>query len=782
MRELPAPEHTKPRAVRVPDAFEPAFVHAEEYVRRYFEGWRNAPEEGTIEVSGERYILVRAASMSLEFFDLVTSLYASHGEEKARLEARALLFDIAHAAGKADARCFHERMGVTDPIERLSAGPIHFAYTGWAFVDISPESRPSPDEDYLLLYDHPRSFEADSWLQAGREADFPVCIMNAGYSSGWCAESFGVELTAVEVECRAMGAERCRFLMAPPSRIREHLARHHCSSPAGRTKVAIPEFFERKRVKQELRYREQLLHATLEATADGILVSDTRGGALLWNTLFLRMWRIPDEVMATRDEDKMLQCALRQVADPESFLADVQRLYESCQEAFDVLDFKDGRVFERYSCPVVHDSKVLGRAWSFRDVTAQRRAEHALSLAARRWRSTFDALQDAVAVIDRDHRIVEANRAMADLFPDEAVVGARCYELFHGTDAPPEGCPGCRVFATGEAANHNVHEPHLGGRHFNVCAYPIPEEGGPIRQMVHLVRDITEQKDLEERLGRAQKLQAIGQLAAGVAHEINSPTQYVTDNTRFVRDSLATVVEALDTLGDLLAAAADGPIPDGLLAKAQALAEEADVEYLTTEVPAAMDDALEGLRRIAEIIAAMKRFAHPGKGEPTPTDINELVANAVTITRNEWKYVAEVVTDLDPALPAVSCVAADISQVMVNLLVNAAHAIAEARRHDPGRQGRIGVMTCAAGEAVEVRVTDTGTGIAEEAAQRIFDPFFTTKEPGVGTGQGLALAHAIVVDKHGGDIAFETTPGLGTVFYVSLPLAGAPATRGDPDA
>jgi two-component system, cell cycle sensor histidine kinase and response regulator CckA len=203
--------------------------------------------------------------MSVEFFDLVTSLYQDKGTAEARDVANNLLFDIAHAIGKADARSFHAKMGVTDPIDKLSAGPIHFSFSGWAFVKILPESRPSPDANYFLIYDHPFSFEADAWLKRRRQIDFPVCIMSSGYSSGWCEESFGIPLVAVEVQCIAKGDPQCRFIMAPPSRIEEHLTREAKSTNqatvSGRNvmSVTVPEFFQRKRLEDALRRSHDLL-------------------------------------------------------------------------------------------------------------------------------------------------------------------------------------------------------------------------------------------------------------------------------------------------------------------------------------------------------------------------------------------------------------------------------------------------------------------------------------------------------------------------------------------
>ena len=230
---------------------------------RYFAQMRLDPALGTIEISGERYVLVRAASLSVEFFSLVEELFGPARENEADEFARNILFDLAHAIGKSDAQKFSEKMGVDDPIARLSAGPVHFSHTGWAFVDIDPASAPAPDDSYFLIYDHPYSFESDAWIRSGKARRTPVCIMNAGYSSGWCEASFGIQLVATEVECRACGDPRCRFIMAPPSRIEERLEAHRRATPPrgiGRESVAIPDFFSRKRVEEERRRA----HAELE--------------------------------------------------------------------------------------------------------------------------------------------------------------------------------------------------------------------------------------------------------------------------------------------------------------------------------------------------------------------------------------------------------------------------------------------------------------------------------------------------------------------------------------
>jgi signal transduction histidine kinase len=273
---------TSLNTVRVPEAIKPLFLKAQDYVARYFSDRVENPEEGTISISGERYILLRAASMSVEFFDLVTSLYQHKEPDEARGVASNLLFDVAHAIGKADARTFHQRMRVSDPIEKLSAGPIHFSYSGWAFVDILPESRPAPDESFFLIYDHPFSFESDAWVRRKRTSEYPVCVMNAGYSSGWCEESFGLPLVAAEIECLAVGGKRCRFIMAPPPRIEEHLTHYSRRTSDQRrpsrtglrghaTPVSIPEFFQRKRMEDELRQSHEGLEQRVKERTTELL-------------------------------------------------------------------------------------------------------------------------------------------------------------------------------------------------------------------------------------------------------------------------------------------------------------------------------------------------------------------------------------------------------------------------------------------------------------------------------------------------------------------------------
>ncbi len=241
------------------------FAAAEEVVSRFFRDRVDDPGHGTIEIHGERYVLVRAAALSVEFFDLVRSLYGEDRRAEADEFARTILFDLAHAMGRTDARNFHKQMNLTDPIARLSTGPVHFAHASWAFVEILPESRPAPDDSYCLVYDHPYSFESDAWVRNTRHSEVPVCIMNAGYSSGWCEESFGPTLVAAEILCRAKSDETCRFITAPPERIAARIAAYVAENPHVGPRAAhfrIPDFFVRKREEEDLKKRQDNSNAS----------------------------------------------------------------------------------------------------------------------------------------------------------------------------------------------------------------------------------------------------------------------------------------------------------------------------------------------------------------------------------------------------------------------------------------------------------------------------------------------------------------------------------------
>jgi signal transduction histidine kinase len=283
-----------------------------------------------------------------------------------------------------------------------------------------------------------------------------------------------------------------------------------------------------------------------------------------------------------------------------------------------------------------------------------------------------------------------------------------------------------------------------------------------------LMLDITELRRLGQELAAAQKLESVGRLAAGVAHEINTPVQFVTDNTEFMRTAIADVASVVRAYRELRGAVESSGDTDAAARLAAQAEKTADFDYIMENIPIAIDSSLEGLGRIATIVRSMKEFAHPDQSAMTAADLNQAIRSTLVIAHNEYKFVAQIDAQFGE-LPPVECYLGEINQVVLNLLLNASHAIADVVE-DTGRLGRITVRTRLVGDEVEISIGDTGTGIPEKARDKIFDPFFTTKEVGRGTGQGLAIAHSVIVKKHGGTLRFDTECGKGTTFFIRLPI------------
>ncbi len=310
------------------------------------------------------------------------------------------------------------------------------------------------------------------------------------------------------------------------------------------------------------------------------------------------------------------------------------------------------------------------------------------------------------------------------------------------------------------------------------------DEAGELVELIGFGNDVTESKRaetekaaMEIQLRHAQKLESIGQLAAGIAHEINTPTQYLGDNIRFLQTSFMDLESLQKQQEKMMAAARQGTLTPELVQEIDEAMRLNNFSFLMKEIPKAIEQSLEGVDRVARIVRAMKDFSHPGTGKKTPLDINKAIETTLTVAGNEWKYVSKMETSFAPNLPLVPCMPGEFNQVILNLVVNAAHAISDVVDGSKKQMGLIHVSTSLAGEHVEIRVRDTGTGIPEKIRNRIFDPFFTTKPVGRGTGQGLAIAHAVIVDQHQGQITFETEVGMGSTFIIRLPICPPAVTK-----
>jgi PAS domain S-box-containing protein len=300
-----------------------------------------------------------------------------------------------------------------------------------------------------------------------------------------------------------------------------------------------------------------------------------------------------------------------------------------------------------------------------------------------------------------------------------------------------------------------------------VLARPLVDEAGHARGVVGVIADVAERHAREMEAQHLQRLEALGRLAAGLAHEINTPIQFVGDNTRFLAECCETLLALLleyRTMIDPEAAPVAWAERHDRIHRAEV---DAEVDYLAVEVPSAIQQSLDGVERVASLVRAMKTFSHPGTGTQSPADLNEALRATITVAHNQFRYTADAELDLGE-LPPVTCNVGDLNQAFLNLVINAADAIEET-----GEQGTITVSTRLEGEDAVIAIADTGVGVPEHLQRRIFEPFFTTKQVGRGTGQGLALVRA-VVDRHGGRVSLESQPGVGTSFTIRLPIHGKP--------
>jgi len=349
-----------------------------------------------------------------------------------------------------------------------------------------------------------------------------------------------------------------------------------------------------------------------------------------------------------------------------------------------------------------------------------------------------------------------------------------------------------RTIASGRVWKGNMCNRKKDGTFYWVAATIVPflnDEGKPYKYIAMSV-DITTQKKNEQQLIarnkeikqthkeleasqnmmlHTEKLASVGQLAAGIAHEINTPIQFVGDNTRFLQESFCDLMRLVEAYEELGKAANEGKALPELIDRAQALSEEVEVDYLAEEVPSAINQSLEGVERISKIVRSMKDFSHPGTDHLENIDLNNSIESTINVSRNEWKYVAEMNIEFASDLSLVPCYPGELNQVILNIIVNAAHAIEDSREYnDP--LGTITISTKLINEEVEIRITDSGSGMPEEVKKRIFEPFFTTKGVGKGTGQGLAIAYAVIVDKHKGRVTVDSELGKGTTFIIYLPM------------
>jgi len=540
----------------------------------------------------------------------------------------------------------------------------------------------------------------------------------------------------------------------------------------------------RKQTEQALARERDLLQALMDNLPDLIYFKDARSRFTCINRALARHLGLPNPEAAIGKSDADFFPS----GDARQKLVDEQRLLASGQPLLGLVEKSNTAEGARWvsstKVPIYGaDGKVGGLVGISHDITKRKQAEEELERKTAFLEAQLNCSIDGILVVDEKGKKMLQNQRLTDLFkvPLPVVNAPDDEQLLNW---------GMQVVKNPEPFLARIrhlylHPDEIGrdeielkdGTILDRYSAPMTGQNGQYYGRIWMFHDITERKRaelerqrMEVQLRQSQKLESIGQLAAGIAHEINTPTQYVGDNTRFVKDSFPAIMQVLKSHEELLAAVKNQAVTPELLARSEALLQESDLEYLYVQIPTALGETLEGIERVSKIVRAMKEFSHPGNREKSLADLNKAIESTTTVARNEWKYVADLKLELESNLPPVPCFLGEFNQCLLNLIVNAAHAIGDVVKKNPGTKGLITVQTRRDGEHIEVRVTDTGTGISEAVRSKIFEPFFTTKDVGKGTGQGLAMVYGCLVNRHAGTATFETETGRGTTFILRLPL------------
>ena len=534
---------------------------------------------------------------------------------------------------------------------------------------------------------------------------------------------------------------------------------------------SVAQFVEGKQAEARLRESEGRFRTAFEEAPFAMCMTALDGRFLHANAAMRQMLGYSSE--------ELLAGAWQQITHPEDLERShraVDRFRRGEEPTIDLekryLHKQGNVIWARVKVSLVCDS--IGRPSHFiahiDDITEQKKAAEALRQSETRYRELFENATDIVFTTDFYGRFTSLNRKGQETF-------AYSHEEATQLTIWQATAPASREIVKQAQSRLLQGEQHVkcevevfskDGRRvlLEVIPWLIREHGSPIG-IQGIARDITGRHIAEIELRNAQKLESVGRLAAGVAHEINTPVQFIGDNVRFLRDSFASFAAVLGRYRTFREAAASGQIGPEPLAELQRAEQEADCAFLLEEVPLALAQTLDGVERVATIVRAMKEFAHPEGTEMAAADLNRALQSTMAVARNELKYVAEIESDFGE-LPLVVCNIGDLNQVFLNLLVNAAHAIADVVKD--GQKGRIRVRTASEGDKVLISISDTGCGIPEAIRSKIYDPFFTTKQVGRGTGQGLAIARSVIVERHKGTLTFDSNVGTGTTFFIRLPL------------
>lgn len=523
---------------------------------------------------------------------------------------------------------------------------------------------------------------------------------------------------------------------------------------------------------KEMAHLVQQWEMTFDAVPDLIAIVDDQHRFVHVNKA------MAEKLGCTPEEAVGLTCYERfhGTAEPPSYCPHTKALTDERAHIVEIYEKHLGGHFLLSASPLYDaQGRLIGTVDVARDVTEQKRIEEELRKSHAETDKLLGSMSSFLIEVDADLRVSRWNATAETTFgiPADEALGkpfVDCNIRWDWTAISGSLSGWLKASQPIRLAEVRYTRPDGNEGALGITVNPIKSNDDEPSGFFLMGADITKRRTLEAQLVQAQKLESIGQLAAGIAHEINTPTQYVGDNTRFLQEAFGDLSKVQAKYDQLLEAVKTDAIGEDLVTGIEATTQEVDMEYLKEEIPKAIQQSLDGVQRVAKIVRAMKEFSHPDADEKTPIDLNHAIESTITVARNEWKYVAEMVTEFNPELPLVPCLPGEFNQVILNITVNAAHAIAAVVGDGAEGKGTITIRTRLDGDWAEVQISDTGQGIPEEMRARIFDPFFTTKKVGKGTGQGLAIVHNVVVEKHGGTITFESEVGKGTTFIVRLPI------------
>lgn len=536
---------------------------------------------------------------------------------------------------------------------------------------------------------------------------------------------------------------------------------------------AIVDITERKKVEQVLAESDKRHRMLLDQLPVSTVIYDTNGGVIFCNKAFENTfgWSMSELI------GKKLDFVPDEVAEETKNKINEIRNGVTIPPFETIRYTKDKRkIFVKVqSSPYFNDSGIqVGNIVLIRDITMVKMAEAERLKTEKRYKTLVETMNEGLIVVDNMGYIIYSNPQFLRItgYTIDEVMKIHFFSLLDN-ESRQLFLKLWQKFGVDISESYEIGMKRKDGTVLKVLASPktIMDDNGEFIGAFSVITDITERKSLESQLMQAQKLESVGQLAAGIAHEINTPTQYVSNNNSFVAESFQDINRLINSYRALARRLQDSDAIAEEISDIKQLEEEIDYEFLSEEIPNALAANSEGLARIATIVKSVKEFAHPGQVDKQEADINRAIENTVSVARNEWKYVADVELDLEEGLPHIPCVIGEINQVILNLLVNSAQAIGECSKYEESNKGKIKICSRLNEDYIEVVIEDNGPGIPDDIKDYIFDPFFTTKEPGKGTGQGLAISYRAIVKTHKGSIKVDSEIGKGTKFIIKLPVS-----------